>query len=66
MQENLYHKTMSRRNTISNNNYKINEINEINEYKNYQKKKLEPINNINTNKYKTEINEKEFDYQTNK
>ena len=62
MQENLYHKTMSRRNTISNNNYKINEINE---YKNYQKKKLEPINNINTNKYKTEINEKEFDYQTN-
>ena len=58
MQESMYNKSFAKKNLI-NNNYKLNEITEN---KNYQKKKLEPISNVNINKYKTEINSKEFDF----
>ena len=59
MQESLYDKSPSKKNMI-NYSYKLNEVSE---YKNFQKKKLEPISNLNINKYKTEINEKDFDFQ---
>ena len=60
MQENLYDKKNTKKNIIINDHI----LNEASEYKNYQKKKLEPINNIN--KYKTEINEKEYDFKNMK
>ena len=59
MQESLYDKSNIKKTFINNN-----KINDINDYKNYQKKKLEPISNMNINKYKTEINEKESDCKT--
>ena len=62
MQENLYDKSNIKNNSINN----ISKFSEISEYKNYQKKKLDPIINININKYKTEINEKGNDYQNYK
>ena len=59
MQESLYDKSPNKKNIM---NYS-NKLNEVSEYKNYQKKKLEPISNLNINKYKTEINEKDLDFQ---
>ena len=64
MQESLYDKSISKKNLLNNiSNNKLNEINENN--RNYQKKKLEPISNININKYKTENNPKEIDFSIN-